>query len=425
MIRAVYNFCFNWNACFSNLLFVLRVLSINQSLLSNPSSGELTMVTARAYSELLATLHSTPLDPAHWERFLQQVCTYTDSVHGFFTCSSSNVGTQVMGHGGSGDMAGAQRLYNKSYYNTDPFRLAVLQSTRLGIIDGDELVSDAELLQSPFYKKVLEPSGLRYLTIMSMSATPRRMEAVSVWRGPEQGRMDEEKREFLRCLMPHVQIALDVRQRLRNSERLAQSVQTLLDRTWSAAFLVTRQGRVLHFNQPARDVLAASVGVEIRKGRLCASERLDDAQLQALLQPQRGDRRLAKGGAMRLHRRDGSGRPLHVIATPIATSELAVETNAMMVLMTDPDAQICYSDSVLKGLYGLTHAETEVANAYLTGYTSEEVALLRGVSLSTVRSQLKVLLQKTGTRRQSDLLRLLMTLPRIGTRPLHSRSESH
>jgi hypothetical protein len=159
MIRAVYNFCFNWNACFSNLLFVLRVLSVDQSLLSNPSSGELTMVTARAYSELLATLHSTPLDPAHWERFLQQVCTYTDSVHGFFTCSSSNLGTQVMGHGGSGDMAGAQRLYNKSYYNTDPFRLAVLQSTRLGIIDGDELVSDAELLQSPCYKKVLEPSG--------------------------------------------------------------------------------------------------------------------------------------------------------------------------------------------------------------------------------------------------------------------------
>jgi DNA-binding CsgD family transcriptional regulator len=382
------------------------------------------MVTPRAYSDLLATLHSTPLDPANWGRFLQQVCQYTESVHGFFICSSSSLGTQVMGHGGSRDMAEAQRIYNKTLGNTDPFRLAVLQSTRTGIIDGDELVPEAELFQTQLYKKILEPCGLRYLTVMSLSATPRRMEAVSVWRGPEQGRMGEEKREFLRSLMPHVQIALEVRQKLRASERLSESVQTLLDQTSSAAFLVTHQGKVLHFNQPARDVLAASVGIEIRKGRLCASERLNDAQLQSLLQPRRGDRWLAAGGAMRLHRRDGEGRPLQVIATPIATSALTVEKNAMMVLMTDPDAEISYPDSVLKGLYGLTHAETEVANAYLTGYTSEEIALLRGVSLSTVRSQLKVLLQKTGTRRQSDLLRLLMTLPRISTKPGHLGAET-
>ncbi len=121
----------------------------------------------------------------------------------------------------------------------------------------------------------------------------------------------------------------------------------------------------------------------------------------------------AGGGAMLLHRDNGARKALQLVVSPVQRDTRA-RTPGVMVLVTDPETEICFPDTVLKGLYGLTPAEAEVANAYLTGYTSDEIALLRGVSLSTVRSQLNVLLQKTGTRRQSDLMRLLLTLPRTG-----------
>jgi DNA-binding NarL/FixJ family response regulator len=70
-----------------------------------------------------------------------------------------------------------------------------------------------------------------------------------------------------------------------------------------------------------------------------------------------------------------------------------------------------YPDEVLRALYGLTPAQTEVANGILTGYTLEEIAFLRKVSIGTVRQQVKAILSKTGTDRQSDLVRVLMTLP--------------
>lgn len=50
-------------------------------------------------------------------------------------------------------------------------------------------------------------------------------------------------------------------------------------------------------------------------------------------------------------------------------------------------------------------------NLALMGYSSEEIACLRRVSTGTVRQQLKSMLNKTGTKRQSDMVRLFMTLP--------------
>ena len=61
----------------------------------------------------------------------------------------------------------------------------------------------------------------------------------------------------------------------------------------------------------------------------------------------------------------------------------------------------------------LTEAETEVANGLLTGYSLEEVAALRKVKIGTVREQVKSILAKTGTSKQSEMVKLLMTLPRM------------
>jgi len=54
-----------------------------------------------------------------------------------------------------------------------------------------------------------------------------------------------------------------------------------------------------------------------------------------------------------------------------------------------------------------------VANGLLTGYSLEEIAALRRVSIGTVRQQVKAMLGKSGTSRQSDLVRLLLNLPGV------------
>lgn len=61
-------------------------------------------------------------------------------------------------------------------------------------------------------------------------------------------------------------------------------------------------------------------------------------------------------------------------------------------------------------LYCLTKSEQDVLTLLSRGLTGAEVARLRGVSLETVKSQIKTLLHKTGTNNQNDLLNLLFNI---------------
>jgi len=66
--------------------------------------------------------------------------------------------------------------------------------------------------------------------------------------------------------------------------------------------------------------------------------------------------------------------------------------------------------SLLKATFGLTDAEVSVAAALAEGQRPEQIALQRGVSVHTVRSQIKVLLSKTGAAGQIELVRLLLAI---------------
>jgi DNA-binding CsgD family transcriptional regulator len=68
---------------------------------------------------------------------------------------------------------------------------------------------------------------------------------------------------------------------------------------------------------------------------------------------------------------------------------------------------------ILRGLFGLSPAEARVARGIATRQTIDVIADRCGVSRETVRSQLKTVLAKTGTKRQVDLAVLLAGL-RLG-----------
>jgi DNA-binding CsgD family transcriptional regulator len=62
----------------------------------------------------------------------------------------------------------------------------------------------------------------------------------------------------------------------------------------------------------------------------------------------------------------------------------------------------------LAARFGLTLREAEVALALAGGATAGDIARAAGLSVHTVRNQIKAALAKTGMRRQADLVRLLL-----------------
>jgi DNA-binding CsgD family transcriptional regulator len=72
---------------------------------------------------------------------------------------------------------------------------------------------------------------------------------------------------------------------------------------------------------------------------------------------------------------------------------------------------------LMRSLFDLTPSEARVARRLAVGETLEEIASGGGVAISTVRSQLRQVLEKTGCARQAEVVSLLanVTLDRSAT----------
>ena len=111
----------------------------------------------------------------------------------------------------------------------------------------------------------------------------------------------------------------------------------------------------------------------------------------------------------------GGGRPdLALIVTPFPPElrEFAsIATAHALVTITELAPRPAPAGRHVTELFGLSKAEAELAIALLEGKHVEEIALERHVALSTVRSQLRSILRKTGLHRQGELVQLLGQLP--------------
>lgn len=95
-----------------------------------------------------------------------------------------------------------------------------------------------------------------------------------------------------------------------------------------------------------------------------------------------------------------------------------VETGAAgavhaLIVVSDPDAEDGEFALRIQSAFGLTRAETRLAVALARGICRKAYARSIGVQPSTVKTQITNLFAKTGTRRESDLVRILASVPRL------------
>jgi len=368
-------------------------------------------------SGVLGLLYESPLHDDLWKPVLRRLCEITQSRIGFFVTGENHTGVAVRAQSADhpDDTALADQ-YNEKYKDRDPFRQPILQSGRTGVVDCEELLPNAGLLRTELYRDQLQPRGLRYATFVVTAASADRMEALSLWRTTGQGPFHEETRRLLELLYPHIQKSMELRHVLRTTQQRLAGVEAMLDASPTATFLVTSRGRLMHRNAAADNLLVEGDAMSLESGTLVtASTKCRDA-LRALLQntgERAGKPIAAPGGKTTITIQTKSGnQPLYLLAVPLAPAERRRSGADIMLLISDPGCPITVPHEILQSIYGLTPALADVANGLLKGYSLDYIARLRHVSIGTVRQQLKSILSKTGTVRQSDLVRQLLSLPR-------------
>jgi len=102
----------------------------------------------------------------------------------------------------------------------------------------------------------------------------------------------------------------------------------------------------------------------------------------------------------------GATMVAHVIPIRLSARDVFVRCAAALVLtpVTAPGAPPV---ELVQTLFDLTPAEARVARSLTAGETVEEIASAAGVSANTVRTQVRGVLEKTGCRRQTEVVALL------------------
>jgi DNA-binding CsgD family transcriptional regulator len=118
-----------------------------------------------------------------------------------------------------------------------------------------------------------------------------------------------------------------------------------------------------------------------------------------------------RGGAIRLTGRSGAMALLGLVTPlPRRLGESGGAGHALISLRATEDRP-ALSEATLAAMFGLSPAQASIALAIFSNRTPEEIALERGVRITTLRSHLAEIFARTGVENQRELVRLLGLLP--------------
>ncbi len=307
------------------------------------------------------------------------------------------------------------RSYNEHFFKLDPMVEASFRFAPGKFLSSESLFSISEYTGTEYYEELNRPAGIHHVFGTTLIRSPSSYAALSMFQPPGAETIQGSNLKLFQHLIPHLQRSIEVYERLVETERRLAYFEEVVDRITCGVIFVDAKGRVIHANAAARAMALENDGMSL--DRDCVRGALSD-DTKALRQMVTQTIRTATGEgadcpkAILLSRPSGK-RPYQVVAAPLSgRKHERCSCRALAALfVTDPEATPETPEHLVRVLYGLTPAESRVAESLLQGANPEEISDRYGVSLATVRSQLRSIFDKTETRRQSELVALLLRSP--------------
>lgn len=371
------------------------------------------MMNAAQVSGILDAVYDSAVFADRWPQALERLqqafdCTCVALIDRNLRTLEGRVNT-------SGVDASTQREFLEVWSARDPVRLRT-RSWRPGAIELDhQIMPRSEILHSDYYNGFMKPRDMHALMRLTLAHHNKFLTIVSLVRPRSAGEFDTDIVEQCRILMPHLQRASDIRFQAEHAATMLSGLSDVADRSTTAVLLLERNGQVKFANRAARAMAAAGAFL-LRGSQLEIADRNQDAAFQRLVAGATGavdGLDAPRGGVLRLARHSGEASYTVTVAPVRRDASWAGNEPMALVLIADPDLTPLPSREILTQLFGFSASETRVAERLMAGDSPEQAAAFLEVKTSTVRWHLASMYRKSGTNRQAELVRLLLSLAMI------------
>lgn len=361
---------------------------------------------AASLSELIGLVYDAALDSALWPRALEQACLFVGG-------SSGN----LFWHDAATEQSAVLHLFNEEPHYTKlyfekylPLNPVFPAATffEAGVVYGTaDLVPFEEMVETTFYQEWMKPQGILDGLGANLEKSATSASVLAIRMHEKDGPADPDDRRRLGLIVPHFQRAVSIG-RLFDQSKAARAVLTeTLDNISAAVFLLGSNGRLIFTNVPGRSMLDEAALLSERNGMLFVSA--PDAQRalrDALAAAESGN--AVTGDAILLENPQGrwfaNVLPL-TSGDRQRTGMLHSAVAAVFVSKTSPADPPPLQ--ALAKLYNLTASEIRVLDALGRVSGVKPLADVLGLTQATVKTHLHNLFRKTGTARQSELVKLL------------------
>ncbi|MEI9988607.1 MAG: helix-turn-helix transcriptional regulator [Rhizomicrobium sp.] len=350
------------------------------------------MTDAVELSRLIDGIYDCVLDRSRWSNVFEQLCPRL----GAHVAVYRQAPTLLIQHGVEPQL---WATYLTQYARGNPWSEAAL----LYLQEGDlralyRTVDVAAFQQTRYYTDWLAPQGWGDSIAGMLSRSSASFAFIAMIRPAEDGPFGDEELMLMRLLLPHARKAAKLGWIFDDQAARLSGMAAFVERIKGAAFLVEGSGRIAYANAATGPLLAEGGLVRERGGMLVPL----DGDLRAALRAAFSGRKKTPFIKAISH---AQGMRILAVVPPSAESG-----GYAIVLVSAPEADLPLPGPILMEAYGLTAAEIRVLVGLIKGRPLAEMARDFGVAQRTVKAHLQKIFAKTGTRRQTDLIRQVLSL---------------
>ena len=364
------------------------------------------MIGERGFATLIAAIYEAGADFRRWPEALRLLAHAYHAPAVVFGGTSRRV-EDVFILAPQVDPVVLER-YGAYYHRINPIWRPILSIPVGAVLTDTMIMPKREFARTEFFNDFLLPMDVGSMLGAVAHLEAGRQFSVVVQRSRE---FEADDVRLYRRLAPHLQRAIQLNTKLARLDMQCAAFAELLDQLHQGTILVDAASRVFFANRAAENLMTLRGGLRLMKGILQAQSAQDTAKLHALIAACAERAREPEGGSTLVLRRGPDRSPITVSVLPLRSTSstfFSLSRPVVIVFATDPDRTQTQPAARMRLRFGLTAAETAFALEILKGDGIQACADRLGISRATARTHLSHIFQKTDTRRQAELVRVLM-----------------
>jgi len=352
--------------------------------------------------DLIDRIYEASFIPEKWPRILDDLAGMTEAKGGLLFSARD----KVLSWTTSDNLEEVFQTYvMDGWFARCDRRVCMMGKAHDSFLIENDYWSQEEFETNPIYQDFFRPRGLGCSAGTGLMLPTGDRIVFSVERTLDRGPMEKPFVERLNDLRPHLARSALIAARL--GLKSATGASEALTKLGLPTILLDANGCAVEMTNISEDVAAHLViGAQNRVG-------LKDKQANDLFWKSLQTLHLhSDSNVNSFPLRDGDTQAAMVAhILPISRSAHDMFAKSYAILVLTPVAKKSVPPvELVRSLFDLTASEARVARKLAAGKSAEEIAEERGVALSTVRTQLRQVMEKTGCTRQAEVVALLANI---------------